>query len=113
MNISIKKFCNILLLLFCISNTKIVKSGVENEYKKQQLIQNCKFDEAKYFALKSKNKFCIKEGLFFEISPEDEILNSGNIEMDLQFSNKNINMVHKFLLENDNVLKLFQKKLGS
>lgn len=110
MNISIKKFCNILLLLFCISNTKIVKSGVENEYKKQQLIQNCKFDEAKYFALKSKNKFCIKEGLFFEISPEDEILNSGNIEMDLQFSNKNINMVNKFLLEDDEFVEYKCKK---
>lgn len=110
MNISIKKFWNIFLLLFCIFNTKIVKSGVENEYKKQQLIQNCKFDEAKYFALKSKNKFCIKEGLFFEISPEDEILNSGNIEMDLQFSNKNINMVHKFLLENDEFVEYKCKK---
>ena len=108
MKISIKKFWNIFLLLFCISNTKIVKPGVENEYKKQQLIQNCKFDEAKYFALKSKNKFCIKEGLFFEISPEDEILNSGNIEMDLQLSNKNI--VHKFLLENDEFVKYRCKK---
>ncbi|MDC3052176.1 tetratricopeptide repeat protein [Prochlorococcus sp. AH-736-A13] len=110
MNISIKKFWKIFLLLFCISNTKIVKSGLENEYKKQQLRQDCKYEIANYFALKTENKFCIKEGLFFEISPEDEILNLGNIEMDLQLSNKNINMVHKFLLENDEFVEYKCKK---
>ena len=105
MKISIKKFWNIFLLLFCISNTKIVKPGVENEYKKQQLRQDCKYEIANYFAVKTENKFCIKDGLFFEISPENKILNLGTLEKDLQSSSKNKNIVQKFLIEKDEFVK--------
>ena len=64
-------------------------------------MRDCTYEKANYFALKTENKFCIKNQIFFEINKFNEFLNGGLLDREIKIIDKRIEKI-KIYKEEEN-----------